>query len=148
MSQIEWVLKHSEDANASLEFVWAFWTDVKNWDDPPAQFVLQGPFAPGSRGITLLPDREPLHWTIRAVQPGQSFSTETQLEGANLVCEWRFDLISERQTRLTQRLGLWGEDASQQARMVRDGFGPTLAQGMKRIADLIAEAEVRSRADD
>lgn len=145
MSNIEWVLEHSENTDTSLEFAWDFWSDVKNWDDPPAKFVLEEPFAEGSRGMTLIPDQDPVHWSIRTVRERQSFATEMPLEGAMMVCEWSFEPISERQTRLTQRLGLYGENASQQAQIVRHGFGPTLAQGMRRIADLIAEAEVRGQ---
>ncbi len=34
------VLEHSVEADVSVTFAWNFWTDITNWDDPPAQFTL------------------------------------------------------------------------------------------------------------
>jgi len=146
MSDVLWLLEHSEDADASPEFAWSFLTEVANWDDPPARFALDGPFATGSRGTTRLPDREPIHWTIGDVRAGRSYTIETELDGATLLCEWRFDPILERRTRLTQRLGLSGDDTAAQAEGVRAMFAPTLAAGMRRIAGLIARTQARRGA--
>ena len=44
--------EHSVEAHVSAAFAWSFWTDIRNWDDPPARFMLDGPFADGSRGTT------------------------------------------------------------------------------------------------
>lgn len=145
MGEVAWQLEHSVEADASAGFVWSFWTDVTNWDDPPAQFVLAGPFAVGSRGTTLLPGQEPRHWTIREVRAGKSFVIETLLDRATLSFEWRFDAVSDRKTRLTQRIVLSGDNAAHYVAAVQAGFGPTLSQGMNRIAGLLARAEVRTR---
>jgi hypothetical protein len=67
-------LEHSVEADVSPSFAWNWRTDVKNWDDPPARFQLDGPFARGSSGTTVLPGQAPLHWRIRDVQPGRSSS--------------------------------------------------------------------------
>jgi hypothetical protein len=145
MGEPAWQLEHSVDADASPGFAWGFWTDVANWDDPPAQFLLDGPFAAGSRGTTVMPGQEPVHWTIREVRPGESFTLETPLDGATLSFEWRFDAVSDRKTRLTQRIVLAGDNAGAHAAAIQAAFGPTLPEGMNRIAGLIARAEGRAR---
>lgn len=55
MATVPWEITHSVETNASPAFAWHFWTNVANWDDPPAKFELDGPFATGSRGVTRLP---------------------------------------------------------------------------------------------
>jgi hypothetical protein len=134
-------LEHSVEADVSPSFAWEWRTDVKNWNDPPARFQLDGPFAAGSSGTTLLPGQEPLHWHIREVQPGRSFTIAMPLaDYAVLTFEWRFDAMSDSRTRMTQRIVLSGDNADAYAARVRDGFGSTLADGMKRIADAMASA--------
>ena len=81
-NEIAWQLAHSVETDASPGFAWRHLTDVRNWDDPPAQFALDGPFAAGSQRTTLMPDQEPARWRISDVQPGQSYTLEAQLEGA------------------------------------------------------------------
>ena len=141
MAQIAWQIEHSIEAAVSPEFAWSFCTDVRNWDDPPAQFALDGPFAAGSQGTTLMPGQDPRRWRIRDVRPGHSYIVETELDGATLSFEWRFDPVSERRTRLTQRIVLSGDNAAVHAEAVKAGFGPNLAPGMKRIAAAIAAAQ-------
>src|SRR5258708_10589429 len=91
MNDIVYQVEHSVEAPASPAFAWDWRTDVKNWDDPPAQFQLDGPFATGSWGRTRLPGQEPLRWQIRDVQPRRSFAIEMRLDRATLSFEWRFD---------------------------------------------------------
>jgi Polyketide cyclase / dehydrase and lipid transport len=134
-------LEQSVEADVSPSFAWSWRTDVKNWHDPPAQFQLDGPFASGSMGTTLLPGQDPLHWHIREVRPGRSFIIEMPLDGAVLSFEWRFDAVSDCRTRITQYIVLSGDNAAAYASQVRAGFGSTLADGMKRIADAMASAE-------
>jgi hypothetical protein len=143
MSGAEWLLEHSEVTVASLAFVWKYWTDVTNWVGPPASFKLDGPFEAGSRGATLLPDRDPLSWVIEEVQPGNSYTIGSELDGAVLLCHWRFDPLPGGGTRLTQRIGVAGRDAAQHAAGIRSGFEPTLAAGMKRIALQLSQAQAR-----
>jgi Polyketide cyclase / dehydrase and lipid transport len=134
-------LEHSVEADVSPSFAWNWRTDVKNWDDPPARFQLDGPFARGSSGSTVLPGQAPLHWRIREVQPGRSFVIEMPLDQAVLSFEWRFDAVADRRTRITQRIVLSGENASAFAEQVQVNFSATLSDGMKRIADAMARAE-------
>ena len=41
-------VEHSVEAPVSPSFAWDWRTDIGNWDDPPAQFQLEGPFAGGA----------------------------------------------------------------------------------------------------
>jgi hypothetical protein len=50
MDNTVWELTESVETDATLEFVWNYWTNVANWDDPPAKFELDGPFAAGLSG--------------------------------------------------------------------------------------------------
>jgi hypothetical protein len=140
-----WLLEHSETTPASPAFVWEYWTDVANWTDPPASFRLEGPFKGGSRGTTVVPNQEPVHWTLRDVHPYSSYTLVSELSDAELVCQWGFSPASDGGTRFTQRIGVRGKGASQQAEGVRLAFEATLESGMKRIAKLLGEAEARER---
>src|SRR5438046_2407880 len=82
MKNIACQLEHSVDAEVSPSFAWNWRTDIKNWDDPPAQFQLDGPFASGSWGTTLLPGQEPLRWQIRDVRLRQASPSRGILRNA------------------------------------------------------------------
>src|SRR5215208_1835458 len=112
MTNIACRLEHSIEVEAAPAFVWSWRTDIRNWDDPPARFQLGGPFAEGSWGTTRLPGQEPIRWQIRDVRPGTSFVIEMILDGAVLSFEWLFDAVSNRRTRMTQRIVLSGDNAA------------------------------------
>ena len=141
MTNIACQLEESVEAEVSLSFAWSWRTDVKNWDDPPAQFQLDGPFDGGSWGTTLFPGQEPLRWQIREVRPGTVFIIDMPLDRAVLSFEWWFDAVSNRRTRITQRIVLSGDNATAYANQVQASFGSTLPDGMKRIANAMARAE-------
>jgi len=143
MNDIAYQVEHAVEAPVSPAFAWDWRTDVKNWDDPPAQFQLDGPFATGSWGTTRLPGQEPLRWQIRDVRPGKSFTIEMQLDRATLSFEWRFDAVSDRRTRLWQSILLVGDNGAAYAAQVRAAFGSNLAGGMDRIAAALAAASTR-----
>jgi hypothetical protein len=141
MKNIACQLEHSVEAEVTLSFAWNWRTDVRTWDDPPARFQLDGPFASGSWGTTELPGQESRRWQIRDVRPGSAFIIDVPLEGAAMSFEWSFDAVSDHRTRITQRILLWGDNAEAYVEQVRAGFGSTLADGMKRIADALERAE-------
>lgn len=134
-------LEYSVEVDVSPAFAWRFRTEVANWSDPPARFGLDGGFEAGSRGTTELPGQEPLRWRIGAVRPGKSFVLEMPLDGALLTFEWQFEALGQRRTKMTQHIVLSGENARAYAGQVEAGFGPTLAEGMNRIAAEMAAAE-------
>jgi hypothetical protein len=136
-------LEHAIEVQVRRTCAWNWRTDIRNWDDPPAQFRLEGPFVDGTWGTTLLPGQEALRWQIREVRPEQSFILEMPLDGATLSFEWRFDIVSDRRTRVTQRIVLTGDNSAAYAPQVQTGFEPNLASGMERIAAAM-EAAVAS----
>jgi len=144
MKNVAFQLEHSVEAEVSLAFAWSWRTDIKNWDDPPAQFQLDGPFARGSWGTTLLPGQKPFRWQIRDLQPRVGFIIEMPLDGALVSFEWLFDALSNHRTRITQRIVLSGDNARAYVNQVRAGFSSNLGDGMQRIADAIVRAECSS----
>jgi len=140
MKNIACQLEHAVEAEVSSSFAWNWRTDINNWDDATAQFRLDGPFASGSWGTTLLPGQEPLRWQIRDVRPGAAFIIDVPLDGAVMSCEWLFDAVSAQRTRITQRIVLAGDNAAAYVNQVQDGFGSNLADGMKRIANAMVRA--------
>ncbi len=147
MSKIALHLKYSVEADVTPAFAWQFRTDVANWNDPPAQFTLEGPFEAGSRGTTLLPGQPPLHWQITEVKPGESFVTVLALDQATLAFVWRFEELPEHRTKLTQEILLSGDNAPAYVAQVEAAFGSNLSAGMNRIAAEMAAAKSESRPD-
>jgi len=141
MSESVFEAEQSVDAEVSPAFAWDWRTDVKNWDDPPATFQLEGAFAAGAWGTTLVPGQDPLRWQVRSVAAYRSFIIDMPLDRAALSFEWRFEPLSSRRTRLTQRVLLSGANAIAYAEQVRAGFGTTLRDGMERIARAMEAAE-------
>jgi hypothetical protein len=137
-----WESVHAEEADASPDFAWRYWSNVANWDDPPAQFELDGPFAVGARGLTRIPGQEPIHWIIREVRPAEAATIEILLDGAALAIEWKFAALAEGRTRLTQRVVLHGEKADaylEHAKM----FAVNMPNGMKKMAAAMASAAAK-----
>ena len=93
-----------------------------------------------------MPDQEPVRWRISEVQAGQSYTIETELKGATLSFRWCFDAVSDRRTRLTQRIVLTGSDAAAYAQEIERSFGANLQGGMEKIAATIATAAARAQA--
>jgi hypothetical protein len=143
MSNLTWSIEHSVETTAPPAFSWMYMTDVKNWDDPPATFKLDGPFTSGSPGTTEMPGQALRHWRLRDVQPPHTYTMEIALDGAVLLCKWVFSELPDSQTRLTQYIGLEGENASLYKDEVDRAFAPTLAAGMSRIASAIGLAYAR-----
>ena len=95
-------------------------------------------------GNDFLPGQEPLRWQIRDVRPGLSFIIEMPLDRAVLSFAWLFEAVSDRRTRITQRISLTGENAAAYAPQVLATFGSTLSDGMTRLATAMATAEDHS----
>lgn len=136
-----WECHCSVDVDVPVSFAWKYMTDVRNWSDPPAEFGLEGTFAPGSVGWTRMPGQPAHSWTLRDVEPERAYTIRggSFLERAELLVHWRFDPLSERSTRLTQRLELSGENAARYVNDLRAAFEPNLEPGMRRIAQMMME---------
>jgi hypothetical protein len=140
MGDVAWAIEHSVETMASPEFAWMYMTNVNNWDDPPAEFKLHGPFANGSTGTTEMPGQPPRQWQLNGVNPRRSYTIEIGMPGALLSCKWMFSELQRDGTQLTQHITLEGEGASTYADDVQRAFGPGLAPGMNRIAAAINQA--------
>jgi hypothetical protein len=134
-SEPAWQFQHSVDCNAPRHFAWSYWTNVANWNDPPASFYLDGPFDIGSKLTTNLPGQT-LHSIIREVIQDREAVIDMQLPDAILSFHWKFEILSEDRTRITQRLVLSGPDAEAfitQASMLEQ----STPDGMKKLVAAI-----------
>ena len=132
MSRIVWEFEHSVESGVPRQFAWRYWTDAANWEDPPARFEFDGPFAVGTRIRAILPDQT-LWSVIREVKDGQAARIETEVHGAVLAFHWRFEEVAAQRTRMRQRLELYGPEAEAllgQARFMEQ----SVPQGMARMA--------------
>ena len=143
-----WECQRSVEAEVPVSFAWAFMTDISNWNDPPAEFALEGPFVEGMRGTTQVPGRPLASWTIRDVEPGRGYTIEggSFFERAVILVHWRFDPLSERTARLTQRMELLGENAAAYVDEIKSLFEPNMEPGMRRIAQMMERAKAGAGA--
>lgn len=130
-----WVFQHSVECKASLESAWKYWTDIANWDDPPARFELDGPFEAGSRLTTILPGQT-LHSVIRDVRAGRDATIEMQLPDAIVSFQWSFEELNKDSVQITQRITLAGRNAKS---FVAEAsvLERTAPDGMKKLAAAI-----------
>jgi hypothetical protein len=129
--EVTWKFEHSFDCNSPRALCWSYWTDISNWDDPPAKFHLEGPFEDGSRITTELPGQI-LVSVIRDVTVGRAATIEIDLPNALFSFHWCFDDLEGKRTRIGQRLVLSGEDASMfldQAKVM----GKNAREGLKKL---------------
>ena len=133
-----WRFRYSVDCRAPRDFAWNYWTNIANWNDPPASFRIEGPFAAGSKITTTLPGQT-LHSTIRQVLEGREATIDLQLPGAIFTFHWTLESLSGSQTRITQELELSGANADSLVAQV-GVFERTTPDGMKRLVKAIESA--------
>ena len=131
-----WECQRSVEAEVPVAFAWAHMTDIRNWNDPPAEFALEGPFVDGTRGTTRMPGQPTMRWTIRHVTPGRADTIEGDSlpGGGALLAHWRFDPQSEHSVTLTQRVELRGGHGTASLDQVGAEFEANLEPGMRKIA--------------
>lgn len=130
-----WQFQHSVDCNAPRQFAWDYWTNIANWNDPPASFHLDGPFDVGSQLTTSLPGQI-FHSVIRDVMVGREATIEMQLADAVLSFHWAFEALSQNRTQITQRLALSGSNAA--AFVAQAGvLEQSTPEGMRRLVAAI-----------
>jgi len=139
MSEPAWEFQYSIECNATRQFAWRFWTDIANWNDPPAKFDLDGPFKTGARLTTTLPG-ETLYSVIRDLQPEREATIEMQLADAILSFHWKFEKLTEDRTRITQRLVLSGANAKSFVAQAT-AMETSVPDGMKKVAAAIERAQ-------
>ncbi len=145
MSDIVWETTHFVDAKVSPQFAFAYMANVANWIDPPATFEMDGPFAAGTRGRTMMPGQETREWRLREVVDGKSYVLEMPLDGAALAFEWRFDECL-RGARLRQHIVLTGEKAGDYVEPISAAFANNLAAGMIKVAEAMEKSAADARS--
>ena len=139
LSDVVWQTSHSIETRASVEFAWRYWSDVKNWDDPPARFEFEGPFVAGASGSTHFPEQPSIQWFVRDIEPNSMATIEIPADGATLSFEWRFKEVGVGITLLTQRVTLRGEKAANYLGYATT-FEKNVPLGMKKMASAIEVA--------
>jgi hypothetical protein len=143
ISEPVWEFQYSVECRATQNFAWGFWTNIANWNDPPAKFDLDGSFGIGARLTTTLPGQI-LYSVIRDLQPDREATIEMQLPGAVLCFYWKFEELEENRTRITQRLALSGTNAKSfvtQASLMES----SVPEGMRKVAAAIERAQRLSK---
>jgi hypothetical protein len=143
MSAIVWQIEHAVEADVSASFAWHFWSNVANWDDPPAEFVLDGPFVAGAVGTTRIPGQDSIRWRIRDVLPGECATIEIELDRATASFTFSFKAVSATRTKLIQHIALEGENAAAYVEHMEAAFG-TLPAGMRKLAAAMATSAINS----
>ena len=136
-----WQFQHSVPCDAPRKFAWSYWTNIANWDDPPATFALDGPFDVGSRLTTILPGQT-WHSIIRVCKAGREAIIEMQLPDAIVSFHWQFEELLQNRTRITQRLVLSGPNSNSFVAQTSI-FEQTAPGGMKKLAAAIEQAHRR-----
>jgi len=132
MSEVVWEFAHAVECAAPREFAWNYWTNPANWDDPPARFEFDGPFAVGTRLKTILP-RQELESVIREVVEERSARIEMEVMSAVVAFCWEFEELDKGLTKITQQIRLSGAGAGalvEQARLLE----ASVPQGMEKLA--------------
>jgi len=138
MNDVLWEFNHSVECGAPREFAWKYWTNPENWDDPPARFEFDGPFAAGTKLKTLLPGLT-LESLIESVEPGYGATILLAYAKATISFRWRFAEVASEMARISQRIELSGtNDASvvEQAVVLER----TVPAGMQKIKQRIEAA--------
>ncbi|MET9626354.1 SRPBCC family protein [Lentzea sp. NPDC006480] len=90
--------EHSVVGPASVEAVWALWSDVGRWvewDEGVESVTLSGPFATGSRGEMVIKGQGAIPFELTSVEEGVGFVDETSVEGALLRFSHRVEQVAE-----------------------------------------------------
>lgn len=144
MSTTAWEFEHTVECSASRSFVWAFWTDVSNWerieDDAVEWIRLEGPFEAGTRGVTKLPGQEPRSWVISRVAVQESAKIDMPVDDAVFVNQMTLESIDDGHTRIRQRLALEGEVPTELVEGMRT-FESTAPEGLAKLASAIEESQ-------
>lgn len=141
MNKAAWQFEHSIECAANRSFVWSFWTDISNWERLEGNAVewirLHGPFAEGTSGETKMPGQDAILWEIVRLDHERWAKIEMPLDGAIFCNVMRFEAITPDQTRITQRMFLYGDKAS----FLAEGMQPFAENAPQGLAKLVYEIE-------
>jgi len=140
---VAWTFDHSVDCGVTVEFAWAFWTDVRNWaiEADVISVEIDGPFASGARGFTNSKSPGRIDWRVVEARPDRAV-IEFQVPGARGRFVWTFEDVEGR-TRMTQRCTLEGEQAGELAKIVGPSLEAGIPGGMRKLCEAM-EAALRT----
>ena len=141
-----WAFEHSIVCAVHPEFAWRFWTTVGNWalDGDVESVELEGPFAAGTRGITMSKSSGRIDWRIAELRAGEAV-IEFPLPRAVGRFRWVFEAVAEG-TRITQRCTIEGEEAGTYAQSVGPALEAGVPDGMQKLCTSMVEAARRPAA--
>jgi hypothetical protein len=143
-----WEIEESVEAQASPAFAFRWQTTVENIAaDPGIERVeTDGPYTdrPGMRGTNHLVGGQKVDWVISEAEPARRLVIDLILSEATVRFAFRFEEREGGGSVLTQRVSLFGPNAATYLEHVRQGFGPTLRDGMRSLRDRIDAARPTS----
>ena len=140
----EWSFEFSVNCDVPVDFAWRYWTTVEHWalDLDVESVQLDGPFVPGTRGVTISKSAGRIEWRIAEVQQGRAV-LEFPAPGAIATFIWTF-AKSANGTRITQQANLSGPEAAKYI----DSFGRSLEEGIPGGMSKLCEAMQEAAAQD
>jgi len=144
MSEPVWTFEHAVECVVPRVFVWKYWTNPANWDDPPARFEFDGPFAVGTRLTTVLPGQR-LQSVIREILHEREALIEMELTRATVEFRWRFEELAVERTKITQVIRLSGEGGAgliEQAKVLEQ----SVPLGMTKLAAAVRRKWLAGRS--
>ncbi|MEU0880735.1 SRPBCC family protein [Lentzea sp. NPDC005914] len=127
--------EHSVEGPASVETVWALWSDVSRWtewDESLESVTLTGPFAEGSSGTMTIEGQGAIPFTLTSVDPGIGFVDETSVPGALLRFSHRVEQLSDG-VRVTHSVVIEGPEAQTLGPLVTADF-PDAVEALVKLA--------------
>ncbi len=127
--------EHSVVGPASVEAVWALWSDVDRWvewDEGLESVTLSGPFAAGSTGTMVVKGQGPISFELTSVEAGAGFVDETSVPGALLRFSHRVEQLSDG-VRVTHSVVIEGPAASELGPLVTADL-PDAVEALVKLA--------------
>src|SRR5262245_10219140 len=139
-----WEMEESVEARAEPAFAFQYLASIENMAaDPGIERVeTDGPYRDrlGMRGKTYLKGGGSTDWVVSAVEPDRRFVIDVALRDAFLRFDFRFKERPGGGSVVSQRVSLFGPNASEYLEGVAAGFGSTLREGMRAVRDRIDAA--------
>jgi hypothetical protein len=149
-----WEMEESVEARAGSAFAFRYLASIENMAaDPGIERVeTDGPYRDrlGMRGKTYRVGGGATDWVVTAVEPNRRLVIDVALRGAFLRFEFRFEERPGGGSIVSQRVSLFGPNASEYLEGVATAFGATLRDGMRAVRDRIdgASADRRGPSTD
>ena len=132
-----WKYETGIEVEAGRDKLWALLSDVDGWMRWNAgieRIELRGAFANGTEFLMQPPGMEPLTGTLVDVQPGESFTDVTVLNGTIVQVHHGLYSLSEHRTRVTYRAEVIGPAEADIGPMVTGDFNEVMVS-LKRLAE-------------